>query len=197
MDTATSRLSERGIHARIACRCARPSLLARRRCPCRRLAGRPRRRRARRRSPPPTGTRSRGGQPLLSHAFLSRAARDRLRVAAHRLDAALPHRLARRARSSARCRCTRRRIRYGEYVFDWAWADAYRRHGRRYYPKLVAAIPFTPATGPRAARRRRRRAARAARRTRWRCVRRRTRSRRCTSCSPDADEAARVRSAAA
>ncbi len=38
---------------------------------------------------------------------------------------------------------------YGEYVFDWAWADAYRRHGRRYYPKLVAAVPFTPVTGPR------------------------------------------------
>ncbi len=38
---------------------------------------------------------------------------------------------------------------YGEYVFDWAWADAFRRHGRRYYPKLVAAIPFTPAPGPR------------------------------------------------
>jgi len=38
---------------------------------------------------------------------------------------------------------------YGEYVFDWAWADAYRRYGRRYYPKLVAAIPFTPAPGPR------------------------------------------------
>ncbi len=38
---------------------------------------------------------------------------------------------------------------YGEYVFDWAWADAYRRHGRRYYPKLLAAVPFTPATGPR------------------------------------------------
>ena len=38
---------------------------------------------------------------------------------------------------------------YGEYVFDWSWADAYRRHGRRYYPKLVAAIPFTPASGPR------------------------------------------------
>jgi hypothetical protein len=38
---------------------------------------------------------------------------------------------------------------YGEYVFDWSWADAYRRHGRRYYPKLVAAIPFTPVTGPR------------------------------------------------
>jgi hypothetical protein len=38
---------------------------------------------------------------------------------------------------------------YGEYVFDWAWADAYRRHGMRYYPKLLAAIPFTPVTGNR------------------------------------------------
>jgi predicted N-acyltransferase len=38
---------------------------------------------------------------------------------------------------------------YGEYVFDWAWADAYRRYGRRYYPKLIAAIPFTPAPGHR------------------------------------------------
>lgn len=38
---------------------------------------------------------------------------------------------------------------YGEYVFDWAWADAYQRYGRRYYPKLLSAIPFTPATGPR------------------------------------------------
>lgn len=38
---------------------------------------------------------------------------------------------------------------YGEYVFDWAWADAYRRNGLPYYPKLLAAIPYTPATGPR------------------------------------------------
>lgn len=38
---------------------------------------------------------------------------------------------------------------YGEYVFDWSWADAYQRHGLDYYPKLVTAIPFTPATGPR------------------------------------------------
>lgn len=38
---------------------------------------------------------------------------------------------------------------YGEFVFDWAWADAYQRHGVNYYPKLVVAIPFTPATGPR------------------------------------------------
>jgi len=38
---------------------------------------------------------------------------------------------------------------YGEYVFDWAWADAYQRHGLRYYPKLLNAVPFTPVTGPR------------------------------------------------
>jgi hypothetical protein len=38
---------------------------------------------------------------------------------------------------------------YGEYVFDWAWANAYERHGLAYYPKLLAAVPFTPATGPR------------------------------------------------
>ncbi|HZR67902.1 MAG TPA: GNAT family N-acetyltransferase [Burkholderiales bacterium] len=38
---------------------------------------------------------------------------------------------------------------YGEYVFDWAWADAYHRHGLDYYPKLVAAVPFSPVTGPR------------------------------------------------
>ncbi|HKK14707.1 MAG TPA: GNAT family N-acetyltransferase [Gammaproteobacteria bacterium] len=38
---------------------------------------------------------------------------------------------------------------YGEFVFDWAWADAYERNGLRYYPKLVTAIPYTPATGAR------------------------------------------------
>ena len=38
---------------------------------------------------------------------------------------------------------------YGEYVFDWSWADAYRRNGLQYYPKLLSAIPFTPITGPR------------------------------------------------
>jgi len=38
---------------------------------------------------------------------------------------------------------------YGEFVFDWAWADAYQKNNLRYYPKLVTAIPYTPATGPR------------------------------------------------
>jgi len=88
------------------------------------------------------------GHPFLSHAFLSAlhetgcasretgwqaryitAGRDGAFVGAMRLYA--------KAHS------------YGEYVFDWGWADAYRRHGRRYYPKLIAAIPFTPVPGPR------------------------------------------------
>lgn len=38
---------------------------------------------------------------------------------------------------------------YGEYVFDWAWADAYQRYNLNYYPKLILAIPFTPCQGPR------------------------------------------------
>ena len=38
---------------------------------------------------------------------------------------------------------------YGEYVFDWAWADAYHRSGLKYYPKLLSAVPFSPVTGPR------------------------------------------------
>ena len=38
---------------------------------------------------------------------------------------------------------------WGEYVFDWAWADAYQRAGLEYYPKLLSAVPFTPVTGPR------------------------------------------------
>jgi uncharacterized protein len=38
---------------------------------------------------------------------------------------------------------------YGEYVFDWAWANAYEQHGLRYYPKALSAVPFTPVPGPR------------------------------------------------
>ena len=89
-----------------------------------------------------------GDQPLLSHAFLSalhdtgcasRATGWQPRYIGawrgERLVGALP--LYVKTHS------------YGEYVFDWGWADAYRRYGRRYYPKLVAAIPFTPVTGPR------------------------------------------------
>jgi hypothetical protein len=38
---------------------------------------------------------------------------------------------------------------WGEFVFDWAWAEAYQRSGLRYYPKLVNCVPFTPVAGPR------------------------------------------------
>ena len=38
---------------------------------------------------------------------------------------------------------------YGEYVFDWGWADAYNRAGGQYYPKLQVSVPFSPVTGPR------------------------------------------------
>lgn len=38
---------------------------------------------------------------------------------------------------------------YGEYVFDWAWADAHQRNGVEYYPKWLAAVPFTPVPGAR------------------------------------------------
>ena len=38
---------------------------------------------------------------------------------------------------------------YGEFVFDWGWAEAYERHGLDYYPKLITAIPFSPVAGPR------------------------------------------------
>lgn len=38
---------------------------------------------------------------------------------------------------------------HGEYVFDWAWADAYERHGLDYYPKLLCGVPYSPVPGPR------------------------------------------------
>jgi len=38
---------------------------------------------------------------------------------------------------------------YGEYVFDWSWAEAYQKYGKNYYPKIASCIPFTPATGSR------------------------------------------------
>ncbi|WP_325894882.1 GNAT family N-acetyltransferase [Grimontia sp. NTOU-MAR1] len=38
---------------------------------------------------------------------------------------------------------------YGEYVFDWSWAEAYEDAGLEYYPKVICAVPFTPASGPR------------------------------------------------
>ncbi|HUW29612.1 MAG TPA: GNAT family N-acetyltransferase [Sulfuriferula sp.] len=89
-----------------------------------------------------------GNQPFLSHAFL------------HALEASgsvsdetgwLPQHLTLwdGERLVAALPLYAKNHSYGEYVFDWAWADAYQRNGLAYYPKLLSAIPFTPVTGPR------------------------------------------------
>jgi len=57
--------------------------------------------------------------------------------------------LTRRGELAAACAVYLKDHSYGEYVFDWAWADAYQRHGLAYYPKLLGAVPFTPVPGPR------------------------------------------------
>jgi uncharacterized protein len=49
----------------------------------------------------------------------------------------------------AACPLYRKFHSYGEYIFDWAWANAYQQHGLAYYPKLLSAIPFTPVRGQR------------------------------------------------
>jgi len=90
-----------------------------------------------------------GDNPFVGHAFLAAledsgsatAARGwqarhlALRGADGRLDGCMPLYLKSHS--------------YGEYVFDWGWAEAYQRAGGHYYPKLQAAVPFTPVTGPR------------------------------------------------
>lgn len=89
-----------------------------------------------------------GGHPFLAHAFLH---------AMHESGSAspdtgwAPHYLLLRERGSliGALPLYLKSHSYGEYVFDWAWADAWQRAGRRYYPKLLSAIPFTPVTGPR------------------------------------------------
>lgn len=89
-----------------------------------------------------------GTQPMLSHAFLhalhdtgcasARTGWQPQYLLAHDGDAlvgAMPLYLKSHSR--------------GEYVFDWAWAEAYQRHGLDYYPKLLSAIPFSPVSGTR------------------------------------------------
>jgi len=89
------------------------------------------------------------GQPFLRHAFLAaledsgsvgarsgwQPAHRLLRDADGRLLAAMPAYVKSHSR--------------GEYVFDWSWADACQRAGIAYYPKLLAAVPFSPVTGAR------------------------------------------------
>lgn len=56
---------------------------------------------------------------------------------------------SRQAQLLAACPLYLKEHSYGEYVFDWAWANAYAEHGLAYYPKAVVAVPFTPVPGSR------------------------------------------------
>lgn len=90
-----------------------------------------------------------GGNPFLAHAFLG-ALEDSGSVGGH--SGWLPTPLAidgPDSRVAAALPAYVKSHSQGEYVFDHAWADAWRRAGGAYYPKLQIAVPFTPATGPR------------------------------------------------
>jgi predicted N-acyltransferase len=86
--------------------------------------------------------------PFVSHAFFS--AVEASGSACARTGWGPRHLLARRDGAIAGIvPCYLKSHSQGEYVFDRGWADAYERAGGRYYPKLQASVPFTPATGPR------------------------------------------------
>src|SRR3979411_3143858 len=86
--------------------------------------------------------------PFVSHAFFS--ALEESGSAFARTGWGPPHLVAKPDGASA-CivPCYLKSHSQGEYVFDRGWADAYERAGGRYYPKLQASVPFTPAAGPR------------------------------------------------
>ena len=89
-----------------------------------------------------------GGQPFLRHEFLS--ALIETGCAAARSGWLPQFLLLRRGGALAGAMpLFAKSHSYGEYVFDWAWADAHERHGIEYYPKLVCAVPFTPVRGSR------------------------------------------------
>jgi hypothetical protein len=87
--------------------------------------------------------------PFISHAFLSALEES---GSATRKTGWLPHHLLLEDASGAllgAMPCYLKSHSQGEYVFDHGWADAYERAGGRYYPKLQAAVPFTPVPGNR------------------------------------------------
>ncbi|MGO4717030.1 GNAT family N-acetyltransferase [Bradyrhizobium sp. 2TAF24] len=86
--------------------------------------------------------------PFVSHAFF--AALEASGSASARAGWGARHLVARRDGAIVGIvPCYLKAHSQGEYVFDHGWADAYERAGGRYYPKLQATVPFTPATGPR------------------------------------------------
>ncbi|HOY70506.1 MAG TPA: GNAT family N-acetyltransferase [Methylotenera sp.] len=89
-----------------------------------------------------------GGMPLLSHAFLS-ALEDSKSVGAGTGWQPYPLLVHENKQLVGAMPLYIKNHSYGEYVFDWAWADAYERSGLNYYPKLLSAIPFSPITSAR------------------------------------------------
>jgi len=87
--------------------------------------------------------------PFIAHAFLN--ALETSRSASARAGWAPLHALVEDAKGRlvACAPCYVKSHSMGEYVFDYAWADAYERAGGRYYPKLQISVPFTPAQGRR------------------------------------------------
>jgi len=87
--------------------------------------------------------------PFISHAFLNALEES---GSATRESGWLPQHLLledRAGRLVGAVPCYLKSHSYGEYVFDWGWAEAYERAGGKYYPKLQISVPFTPVTGPR------------------------------------------------
>ncbi|HTI87070.1 MAG TPA: GNAT family N-acetyltransferase [Alphaproteobacteria bacterium] len=90
-----------------------------------------------------------GGNPFLSHDFLSALEESHSAVAESGWG---PRHVLARDDSGRLVGAVPLYVKghsFGEYVFDWAWAEAYERAGGEYYPKLLAGVPFTPVTGPR------------------------------------------------
>jgi predicted N-acyltransferase len=89
-----------------------------------------------------------GDMPLLSHAFLS-ALEDSKSVGTGTGWQPYPMLVHEAGKLVGAMPLYIKNHSYGEYVFDWAWAEAYERNGLNYYPKLLSAIPFTPITSQR------------------------------------------------
>ena len=86
--------------------------------------------------------------PFMRHEYLAALEQSRSAVPASGWTPRFVT-LSRDGRLRAACALYLKRHSYGEYVFDWAWANAYETHGLSYYPKAVIASPFTPVPGTR------------------------------------------------
>jgi len=89
-----------------------------------------------------------GGMPLLSHAFLS-ALEESNSIGSGTGWQPCPMLVFDNKKLVGAMPLYVKHHSYGEYVFDWAWAEAYQKSGMDYYPKLISAIPFSPITSQR------------------------------------------------